>query len=71
MKFGTVRTYDCRSGHGWIAPDDGGNDIVVRQDAVNNAGLGQLSADQKIGFHVAAGRHGATAVDLWATWSNR
>jgi CspA family cold shock protein len=71
MKFGTVRCYDPRAGRGWITPEDGGRDIAVDQSAVNTAGLGQLSAEQKIGFQIAAGRHGHVAVDLWATWSNR
>jgi len=69
MTFGTVRCFDCRTGEGWITPDDGSRDISVQQAAVNEAGLGQLATGQTVGFHIAARQR--TAVDLWATWSNR
>ncbi len=69
MKFGTVRCFDCKRGEGWIMPDDGSHDIIVQQTAVNDAGLGQLARGQTLGFHIADGQR--TAVDLWATWSNR
>ncbi len=70
LRFGTVRCFNTRSGHGWIMPDDGSHEISVQQAAVNDAGIGQLAAGQVVGFHVTDG-HLRTAVDLWATWSNR
>ena len=69
MNFGTVRCFDSSSGEGWITPDDGGRDIFVHQSAVDCARLGQLARGQTLGFHLADGQR--TAVDLWATWSNR
>lgn len=69
IKFGTVRCFNSRTGEGWITPEDGGRDIGVRQAAVLHAGLGQLAEGQTLGFYVADGNR--TAVDLWATWSNR
>ena len=69
IKFGTVRCYDHGKGEGWITPEDGGRDIGVRQAAVTRAGLGQIAKGQTLGFLVANGSR--TAVDLWATWSNR
>jgi len=68
-KFGTVRCFDTRTGKGWITPDDGGSDVIVRQTAINHAGLGQIAIGQTIGFDIA--RKSRAAVNLWATWSNR
>ena len=74
MRFGTVRCFNRQFGQGWITPDDGGREVAVQQAAVNDAGLGQLAVGQVVGFHIADGianEHHRTAVDLWATWSNR
>ena len=68
-KFGTVRCFDTQTGEGWITPDDGGNDVIVRQTAINHAGLGQIAIGQMIGFDIA--RKNRVAVNLWAAWSNR
>jgi len=68
-KFGTVRCFDTQTGKGWITPNNGGNDIMVKQAAINHAGLGQIAIGQTIGFDIA--RKNRSAVNLWATWSNR
>ena len=69
MIFGTVRSYDGNLGKGWISPDNGDPDVSVSQSAINRANLGTISQGQTLGFNVARGRR--TAIDLWATWSNR
>lgn len=69
LKFGTVKCYDSLAGSGWITPDDGSRDVAVRQAAVNRACLGQIARGQTLGFNIS--EQNRTAVDLWATWSNR
>ncbi len=69
VKFGTVKSFDHLSGRGWITPEDGGHDIAVNRAAVKKARLGQICEGQTLGFHVSGGT--PSAVDLWATWSNR
>ncbi|WP_073833226.1 cold-shock protein [Pseudovibrio exalbescens] len=69
MQFGTVKSYDHLSGTGWIQPDSGGRDIMVKQSAVRIARLGQICEGQTLGFNVSVGT--PSAINLWATWSNR
>jgi len=69
MKFGIVRCFDCSREEGWITPQDGTRDIPVHQKAVKEAGVGQLAEGQTIGFYIDEQK--GSAVDLWATWSNR
>lgn len=69
MKFGTVKCYNAKTGKGWISPADGSRDIPVNANAVDNARIGQLSPGQMLGFSVTSRDN--SAVDLWATWSNR
>ena len=69
MSFGIVRGYDFQTGEGWIIPNDGSNDIQITRSAVENARLGQIAVGQTLGFHLS--ETGRTAVNLWATWSNR
>ena len=69
IKFGTVKNLDSRTGDGWITPIDGGSDIRVRRNEVEEARLGQLANGQILGFEIAG--DDPRAVELWATWSNR
>ena len=69
MIFGTVRCFDPKLGTGWISPKNGDPDIRILQSAINHANLGQIAIGQTLGFNVADANR--TAVNLWATWSNR
>lgn len=71
MIFGTVRCYNCRTGLGWIQPDDGSGEIAVKETAVSQAGLGQLAPEQRLGFRIETRRKSRLATQLWATWSDR
>ncbi len=65
MPTGTVKWFNTTKGFGFIAPDDGGNDIFVHISAVERAGLTGLADDQKVTFDVEAGRDGReSAVNL-------
>ena len=52
MATGTVKWFNGKKGFGFIAPDDGGNDIFVHISAVERAGLSSLAEGQKISFEV-------------------
>ena len=52
MATGTVKWFNGQKGFGFIAPDDGGNDVFVHISAVERAGLSHLNEGQKVSFEV-------------------
>ena len=42
MSVGTVKWFNATKGYGFIAPDDGGQDVFVPVSAVERAGLNDL-----------------------------
>jgi CspA family cold shock protein len=71
MKYGIVKYFDLAKGYGLIATEDGREEIVVQQSEVDRARLGQLAANQRLGFDIAACALGPSAINLWATFGNR
>lgn len=74
MLFGTVTAFDPDRGLGLIAVDGDHNkirNIRVDRQAVDHAGLGQITVGQTLGFELAPDGARQKAVHLWATWSNR
>lgn len=65
MATGTVKWFNTTKGFGFIAPDDGGNDVFVHISAVEAAGMTGLADDQKITYEMVEGRDGrASAGEL-------
>lgn len=65
MTIGTVKFFNEDKGYGFIQPDDGGKDSFVHISAVQAAGLGTLSKDQRVSYDVETGRDGkASAVNI-------
>ena len=65
MATGTVKWFNSTKGFGFIAPDNGGQDIFVHISAVERAGLTTLSDNQKVAFEMQDGRDGrASAGEL-------
>ena len=63
MPTGTVKFYNDQKGYGFIAPDDGGNDVFVHATALERAGLSGLRENQKVTFETEVDRRsGKTAV---------
>ncbi|PIB25914.1 cold-shock protein [Amylibacter kogurei] len=67
MANGTVKWFNATKGYGFIAPDDGGNDVFVHITAVQAAGLQGLNDDQKVTYELEDGRNGKqSAINLEA-----
>lgn len=67
MATGTVKWFNGTKGYGFIAPDDGGNDVFVHITAVQAAGLQGLEDNQKVTYELETGRNGkqsATNLEL-------
>ena len=64
---GTVKFFNATKGFGFIQPDDGSKDVFVHISAIEAAGLGSLSENQKVSFDVQKGTNGKfSAVNLKA-----
>ncbi len=64
MATGTVKFFNTQKGFGFIAPNDGGNDVFVHISAVERAGLGTLAEGQKISYDVVSERGKLAASNL-------
>jgi CspA family cold shock protein len=58
---GTVKFFNATKGFGFIQPDDGSKDVFVHISAVERAGMGTLSENQKVSFDLERGTNGKTA----------
>jgi CspA family cold shock protein len=50
MSIGTVKWFNSTKGFGFIAPEDGSNDVFVHISAVERSGIGNLTEGQKLSF---------------------
>ncbi len=50
MATGTVKWFNATKGYGFIAPDNGGNDVFVHISAVQKSGLQGLEENDKVEF---------------------
>ncbi len=67
MPTGTVKFFNSTKGFGFIQPDDESKDVFVHVSAIERAGLGSLSENQKISYELERGQNGKmSAVDLKA-----
>jgi CspA family cold shock protein len=67
MPTGTVKFFNSTKGFGFIQPDDKSKDVFVHITAVERAGLGSISENQKLSYELEQGQNGKTsAVDLKA-----
>jgi CspA family cold shock protein len=67
MPTGIVKFFNSTKGFGFIQPDDKSKDVFVHITAVERAGLGSISENQKLSYELEQGQNGKTsAVDLKA-----
>jgi CspA family cold shock protein len=66
MATGTVKFFNPAKGFGFIAPDDGGNDVFVHVSALERAGLDGLNEGDQVDFEVELDRRSGklAVVDL-------
>jgi CspA family cold shock protein len=65
--IGTVKFFNPSKGFGFIQPESGAKDVFVHISAVEAAGLGSLSENQKVSFDTQTGANGKiSAVNLKA-----
>lgn len=53
MTTGTMKFYNDQRGFGFIAPDNGENDVFVHASALERAGIHALREGQKVKFDTA------------------
>lgn len=63
MPVGKVRYYDAEKGFGFLAKDDGGEDVYVRASALPE-GVTTLKRGQKVEFGVVEGKKGEQALSV-------
>jgi len=60
MSNGTVKFFNSHRGFGFIAPDDGGKDVFVRQSALTD----EITEGDKVSYDVKESEKGPTAVNV-------
>lgn len=62
MSKGTVRWFNAGKGFGFIAPDDGSEDLFVHHSEIKNSGgYATLNDGQKVEYEVGQGKKGPCA----------
>ena len=61
---GTVKFFNPSKGFGFVARDDGGEDVFVHISAVEQAGLQGLASGQPLGFTLVERNGKVSAIDL-------
>jgi len=64
MSFGTVKWFNDAKGFGFIAPEDGGEDVFVHFSAINSQGFRTLQEGQRVSYEVVQGPKGAQAAGV-------
>jgi cold shock protein len=61
---GTVVRFDRRRGYGFVAPDDGGEDVFVHQNNISMEGFRYLQVGERVTYELEVGEKGMKAVSV-------
>jgi len=64
MPKGKVKWFNSTKGYGFIAPDDGGDDVFVHMSALRNAGMQDLEEDQVVEYELVENNGKTSAENL-------
>src|SRR3954469_7796334 len=64
MASGVVVRFDSRRGYGFLAPDDGGEDVFVHQNNINMEGFRFLQVGERVTYELEVGEKGMKAVSV-------
>ena len=64
MPKGKGKWFNQTKGYGFIAPEDGDNDVFVHITAVRNAGMNNLEEDQEVEFEIVEKNGKSSAENL-------
>jgi cold shock protein len=61
---GRVRWFSGEKGYGFIAPDDGGEDVFVRHSAIETNGFRTLQEDERVTYELGDDGRGPRALQV-------
>lgn len=64
MVLGTVKWFNSEKGFGFIAPENGGNDVFVHHTAIQGSGYKSLNEGERVSFEVTRGPKGDQASNV-------
>lgn len=64
MTVGTVKWFNSEKGFGFIAPENGGNDVFVHHTAIQGSGYKSLNEGDRVSFEVTRGPKGDQASNV-------
>ena len=64
MDNGTVKWFNSSKGFGFIAPQDGGEDLFVHHSEIKVEGYASLDDGQDVSYEVGEGKKGPCATNV-------
>ncbi len=64
MDTGIVKWFNSSKGYGFIAPDDGSDDLFIHHSEIKTEGYASLDEGQKVQYEVGQGKKGPCATNV-------